>query len=382
MKPLHVYASASILACVSLLWPCLVVAQVPAPAPPAPASAEAEPPATLRVGTEGFFQPGVLLQGWLQVDRAEETAATFRLRRAELSAKGEILPKLVSYALMVDFAKVFEPQDTSVSVVDDMGAATGDTVVVKQAPKKTAVSALQDFFITFQSAYVDASLGQFKVPVSYEGYGSSSKLLFAERGETAREFGDKRDIGVRLAKSFEYVGYSAGFFNGAGQNNLDTNDGKDGAARLELYPFKGFTVAGVAYATLWDRDDVGRKDRLEGDLHYEGQGFTVNVELIDARDRKSSGMVHGRGVSAALGYLLLDEVLQPVVRLDYLDPNTDVDVDPTMDKDAKDEVVRVDVGVNYYLRKHEAKLLLNYSRFAYDDKKPNNQIIGAAQVAF
>ena len=59
-----------------------------------------------------------------------------------------------------------------------------------------------------------------------------------------------------------------------------------------------------------------------------------------------------------------------------------MDVDPSMDKDAKDEVVRVDLGVNYYLRKNEAKLLLNYSRFAYDDKKRNNQIIGAAQVAF
>ena len=74
--------------------------------------------------------------------------------------------------------------------------------------------------------------------------------------------------------------------------------------------------------------------------------------------------------------------LQPVARVDYFDPNTDTDVDPTTDKDGKDEVVRVDLGVNYLIKKHEAKVLLDYSRFEYDDKHPNNQVIAGAQVAF
>ncbi len=54
--------------------------------------ADAEPPRKLAVGTEGFFQPGILLQGWFLADRADETTSTFRVRRAELHLKGEIIP--------------------------------------------------------------------------------------------------------------------------------------------------------------------------------------------------------------------------------------------------------------------------------------------------
>jgi hypothetical protein len=92
--------------------------------------------------------------------------------------------------------------------------------------------------------------------------------------------------------------------------------------------------------------------------------------------------VHAHGVSFALAYLLLDDRLQPAVRIDYLDPDTDQDVDPTMDKDGKDELVRIDTGVNWYLRKNEVKLQLNYSRFQYQDRDANDQVILASQVAF
>jgi hypothetical protein len=92
--------------------------------------------------------------------------------------------------------------------------------------------------------------------------------------------------------------------------------------------------------------------------------------------------VHAHGVSFALAYLHLDDRLQPAVRIDYLDPDTDQDVDPTMDKDGKDELVRIDTGVNWYLRKNEVKLQLNYSRFQYQDRDANDQVILASQVAF
>lgn len=351
----------------------------PAEAPEAPTEPELAP--RLAVGSEGFFQPGLLLQAWLLVEHVDETTATFRLRRAEISAKGEIIPKQVAYAVMIDPAKVLEPQDGELTVEDDMGEAIG-MVTVKQQPKGTALSVLQDLFITYQTEYVDTSIGQFKIPVSWEGYNSSSKLLFAERSATAREYGDKRDLGLRLAKTFEYVGYSAGFFNGTGLNNLDTNDGKDGALRLEFYPVQGLTVGGVVYASLWDRDDVGSKDRLEGDLRFERFGLVAHLEYINARDRKSGGDLHAHGVSFALAYSLLDDQLQPAVRIDYLDPNTELDVDPNTDKDKKDELVRVDAGLNWYVRKNEVKLQLDYSRFEYQDKEANNQVILASQVAF
>jgi hypothetical protein len=368
--------------------PAAVTEPAPAvPAEPAPAAAPvaapaAEPPAPvypskLAVGTEGVFQPGVLLQGWFLIDRADETTDTFRLRRAELSAKGEIIPKLVSYGLMADFAKVLEPTDKTIPVTNAMN---GETVTVKQPA--SAASALQDFAITFQSEYVDATVGQYKIPVSYEGsVVSSAKLLFAERDVVARAYGDRRDIGLKLSKAFKYFGYTAGFWNGAGQNNLDTNKGKELGLRFEVYPIEGLVIAGVAYGTVGQRDENGAKDRFEGDLRFEKDAFLFQAEYINARDVVGGAKVKGQGFYAMVAYGLFDMTLQPAVRVGYFDPNSDTDLEPATPTGA-DELFHVDLGVNYYLQKNEAKLLINYLRYEYQDRKPNNEVVLGAQVAF
>ena len=98
---------------------------------------------------------------------------------------------------MIDPARVLEFRDRT------LGEAT-----VKQPVGP--VSMFQDFYVTYKTTYVEASVGQFKIPVSWEGYNSSSKLLFAERAPVSRAFGDKRDLGIRLAKKFERFGYMAG----------------------------------------------------------------------------------------------------------------------------------------------------------------------------
>jgi hypothetical protein len=352
------------------------VVPTPAAAEPEPPAEEPPPPKKLTVGTEGLFQPGALLQAWFLVDHAsdddpatEDTSSMFRIRRAEISAKGEIVPKLVAYAVMLDPAKVLETQETTITLED------GEEVTVRQAPG--AISVFQDLFITFQSEYLDASIGQFKIPVSWEGYNSSSKLLFAERAPVSREYGDKRDIGLRLAKTFEYFGYSAGLFNGTTLNNPDFNNAKDAALRLEGYPVSGLVIAGVVYTSIGDRGEPGTKDRFEGDLRYETGPFLFQGEFIRAHDVSSSGEADGQGFYGALAYTFA-EVLQPALRIGYLDTNVDIDVPAG----SKDERVHVDVGLNYYLQKHEAKLQLNYSRFEYDDETPNNEVILAAQVSF
>jgi hypothetical protein len=353
----------------------------PAPLPPdatVPVEPPAEPPLPkkLSVGAaEGVFQPGLLLQGWFLIDHADETTDTFRLRRAELSVKGEIVPKLVSYLLMADFAKVLEPATTTIEIPGE------DPVMVRQPV--SAISALQDFLITFQSEYVDATFGQYKIPVSYEGsVNSSSKLLFAERAPVSREYGDRRDLGLKLHKAFKYVGYVAGVWNGAGQNNLDNNEGKEVGLRLEVYPVEGLLIGGVAYTTIGQREESGAKDRFEADLRFERDAFIFQAEYINASDRNSSGdKVKGHGFSAALAYGFLDQTLQPAIRIGYLDPNTDTDLEPSSPT-AKDEQLHFDVGLNYLIQKHEAKVLINYVRQQFDTKKPNNQVVLGAQVAF
>jgi len=218
------------------------------PKPDGKKDATKEPgPAKIAVGKagQGFFQPGILAQGWFVLEHGNGVTglSTFRLRRAELIAKGEILPKRVGYQIMVDPAKVREFGTTTVAGPPDaMGNPT--TVTIRQPI--TAVSPLQDFYITFLTPYLDVSLGQFKIPVSWEGYNSSGRIIMPERASVSVLYGDRRDTGLRLWKTFPKWGYSAGIFNGPGLNNLDNNNQKDVALRLEAYPIKGLTIAGVS----------------------------------------------------------------------------------------------------------------------------------------
>ena len=334
---------------------------------------EAPPPKRLTVGKEGLFQPGLLAQGWFILEHADDTTSTFRLRRAEISVKGEIVPKQVSYAIMIDPAKVREFQTVTVS------GPMGD---VKVRQPVTAVSVLQDFYITYLNKYVEASLGQFKIPVSWEGYNSSSKILFPERALVSSQFGDKRDLGLRLTKTFPKWGYSAGVFNGAGLNNLDDNDQKDVALRLEVYPIKGLVIGGVTYDSLFQREQASSKDRWEGDVRYETGPYLVQAEYIRARDGGVSARVTGQGAYLALGYTVPvgtdGHTVQPVVRVGFLDSDVDNNVPAT----GADELVHYDIGVNYYVRSHEMKLQASYQRQQFDEKSANNQVILAAQVAY
>src|SRR5205814_1538949 len=155
------------------------------------------------------------------------------LRRLEVSGYGEIIPGFVKYRMMFDLARVRDTFTTA-----NAAPATG-TAPVPVRTFTTAISPLQDFFITFSSPYVDFTIGQFKNPISWEGYQPSSKIHMVERSFIANTLGGLRDVGVKIEKSFDKFMYVVDLFNGPGQNNLDNNNQKDIAARVEIYPVKG-----------------------------------------------------------------------------------------------------------------------------------------------
>jgi hypothetical protein len=167
----------------------------------------------------GFFQPSALIQFWGQYSHEEKAPSktTFRLRRVELRAKGEIVPKMVSYFVNFDLTKVFSTSTTTTQVpVVGSDATTPGTVSVTQPTVAADRSPLQDAWITYQSEYVDVVTGQFKIPVSLEANQSASKLLFPERSRVVREFGDRRDVGVKLEKKIQDVFYyNVALFNGS-----------------------------------------------------------------------------------------------------------------------------------------------------------------------
>ncbi|HYU33428.1 MAG TPA: porin, partial [Thermoanaerobaculia bacterium] len=100
-----------------------------------------------------------------------------------------------------------------------------------------------------QDAYLDARFspklkvrtGKFKPPVGLERLQSGQDLLFVERA-LPTNLVPNRDLGIQLFGDLAggNVSWAAGVFNGVpdgGNGDLDTNDGKDYAARLFFQPF-------------------------------------------------------------------------------------------------------------------------------------------------
>jgi hypothetical protein len=160
------------------------------------------------------------------------------------------------------------------------------------------------------------------------------------------------------------------------------------------------TIAGAFYDSIGYRTKRGTKDRWEGDFRYEVGPFLVQAEFIEDRDilADDGATLKSRGGYAAVAYLLKDAVaghdLQPVVRVGYFDPNADINLDPVPAAGTpaqasfagiNDERMDYEVGLNYYLRGHEAKFQLAYDRQQFDDsakKQPIDEVILAGQVWF
>jgi hypothetical protein len=377
---------------------------IPPPAPPAaPAKPTEELPKRLSVGKDSpgaYFSPGLLLQGWFVYDETVRKAmtgdvslstSTFRVRRIEISAGGEIVPKLVRYRFMFDPSRVRDTLNTATAV-----NAAGMPVTVRTPA--SALSTLQDFYITLQSDIADVSIGQFKNQVSWDGFNSAAKIIMPERAFVAALVGGQRDLGLRIDKTFPKFMYSVGLFNGAGQNNFDNNNQKDVGLRLEVYPVKGLTIAGMTYDSIGYRSRSGTKDRWEADVRYENANVLLQSEFIHDRDVFADGAkpIDSQGFYVALAYLMKGigdgkwkGDLQPVLRVGYYDPNTDTDVDPSMvaasSFGGNDERTDIEVGLNYYVRGHEMKFQVSYDRQQFDQssiKPANNEVILATQVWF
>ncbi|HKO94450.1 MAG TPA: porin [Polyangiaceae bacterium] len=330
----------------------------------------------------GFFQPSALIQFWGQYSHLEGDASdtTFRLRRVELRAKGDILPKFVSYFVNFDLTKVFSTSNTTTQVpVAGSDATTPGTVAVTQTTVAADRSPLQDATITYSSEYADVVMGQFKIPVSLEANQSASKLLFPERSRVVREFGDRRDIGVKVEKKIQDVFYyNVSLFNGQGQNVIDSDRSKDGGLRLEVYPIKGLTIAGVAYGTIFDRQSNVR-DRLEADLRLELADLIVQGEFITATTGPQARRQKGQGAYGAIAYTFIER-LQPAFRMGILDINTN-DLPP---RNVQETGVQrqFEFGLNYLLRGHDVKLTLAGALYSQEHGPDTSELTFQSQVVF
>ncbi len=317
-----------------------------------------------------------LMQAWYLASNAS-VADTFRLRRTELKLTGDVTPK-AKFVVMIDPAKALAVNTTYTTL-------EGDRVVV-DASLNQAGRLLQDAFVSLTYLRgVEVQVGQFKVPLSFEGLASSAALgtveraLFASDRTRGGSYADVRDVGVMARGTVTAAGidYQIGAFNGLGQNqnDLDKDNGKALVGRLVWRPsFLAGVQIGMAGAADKDRPSGIERRRLGLEWQWTRGPWTWRTELMSGRD----GAVNRRGYYVHVGCRVLPSV-EVVSRVDTWDPDTHHDTGSTSATE-RDYIA----GVNYQMAGHNVKLQLEYLRktFARGVVAPRHVLLSNMQLSW
>jgi phosphate-selective porin len=226
-----------------------------------PAPAASQDPFTVDFGT--YIQPRYTH------DFPEEgdSEGNFAVRRARGIVSGEAYD-LVTYRIMVDFAGA-SPRLKDAWVATELGEA------------------------------VTLSAGQAKIPFGRQWLNSSSRFQFVDRSIAALRFNPDRSPGV-WASGFlggDVLEYSAGLFNGDGENSGNVNGDLAEVARLVWTPFGAYPLAesaldfpenptlavgaGVLNLATNDEDEPTEEAlRFNVEAAFKLQGFSAQAEFF------------------------------------------------------------------------------------------------------
>lgn len=339
-------------------------------------------PDWVSVGRPGHPKPSLMAQTWIAANGGDKPNVGFRLRRLELGLKGDIIRDWVGFNVMVDPAKALEFKNVSLvpsQLAERRGMGPQELVSIRG--KDSPLVMLQDLALSVQTPVGEISAGQFKTPMSWEGFNSSSRLLLPERAVSSREFGDKRDLGIRMRKTFEYVGYMVGLFNNAPISARDLDNGKDASARVEFYPFQGALVGAAGSVSLVN--PMLKESRVVGEMDARLERGPVLLQselLMQRRGGSPSTAEYAAGGYGAVGFTFLER-LQPVLRLGFLDPDILKNAQPDS-KGTHDELVHADAGLNYLVVGNALKAQLMGSGMLYHERPASGQVVGSIQAAF
>ena len=134
----------------------------------------------------GKVDLSMLLQEWYVHD--DHAKDNFKHRRLELGLGGKLEDHLL-WKVQIDPSLVQEDNTTR--------------------------SILKDAYVGYDDIpHHVIQLGQYKIPITEEGFRSSAKIDMIERSFIGRTFGDKRDVGLMALGTWKYADYQLGVFNG------------------------------------------------------------------------------------------------------------------------------------------------------------------------
>jgi phosphate-selective porin OprO/OprP len=233
-------------------------------------------------------------------------------------------------------------------------------------------------------AFANVRAGQFKTPFGFEQLYPDPRLITAERSLVNDRLTLNRQLGVQVGGNFldQRLTYAVGTFNGNGANNNSNDNSKFlYAGRVTVTPWKtkdgsGWSLGGNAFTSedtalsfpdlnldstpaTPDKDGLftGKRNGFGIDSQVEAGPFSLWVEYLKVRFEPTSARPAGRfdsdGGYVQAAWFFVPKRFQVVLKYETFDPRRGV---------SGDDVSTVTAGLNYYIRGHDLKLLLDYLR--------------------
>ena len=287
--------------------------------------------------------PNLKVSGYIQAPYTmdKDKANNFQVRRARGKFSGNANEN-IKYALLFDF------------IDDSKGSNLADAYIdVSYLPQ------------------ANVRIGQFKTPFSMEYLTSSTQWDTIELAQVVSKLASKRDIGIQIGGEISpLLEYAVGVFNGTGSNAAEENKRKDIVARGVVKPVKGLLL-GVSHYEGWSgkEDENKTKRRTDAQLGFVNELISVKGEFIFGKNGETSAY----GWYAQLGYTLSlplgknSQKLQPIVKYDSYDPDSDKE---------KDKTDIATVGLNWFITKN-VKVQVDNQLILNEDFEVDNDIIAA-----
>ena len=222
--------------------------------------------------------------------------------------------------------------------LDFKGAITSDWDYRLQVDFAVAPKILDGYINYAYDDFFKITAGQYKIPFSLENQIADDKSESIERSQVVEALvarstdviGNQngRDIGLQISgsafgnKGQYLLDYYAGLFNGQGINVGDKNKPKDFSGRIVLHPIKGIDFGGSYYNgyDIWGASTKPQvRSRYGAELKLNYRSLGISSEFISGRD----GLITRKGWYALLGYYIIPEKLQPIIKYDSYNPNQD-----------------------------------------------------------
>src|SRR5712692_9540169 len=289
------------------------------------------------------FAPTVRVTGYLQPRfQTVGDSASFFLRRARFTVEGQITP-WASFRAQVEMRTIGAPATP---------------------PSSPLTLSATDLWIRLSHERWGGTVGQFRVPLSLESLLSSTTLETTERSRIVNVA--RRDIGVQADWRIPQLLLQAAMVNGEGPNRATNPDNRMAYfVRAVATPVHGLDVGG-AFGGYSD-STIGNAQAM-----YRSGRWTARAEYVRAHHKP--GDFHTTGWYALAAYVVVPQQVQVVGRVQQYDPS---------DKVATDRSTGYLVGVQYFLRGDNLKIVADYEVFREQVVQvKNNHGVVQMQVRF